>query len=68
MVGHTGNFKAAIRACEVVDECTAAVVKKALEKNYVTLIIADHGNCETTPILMEAQILLSTLKTLCLLF
>ena len=21
--------------------------KKALEKNYVTLIIADHGNCET---------------------
>ena len=47
MVGHTGNFKAAIRACEVVDECTAAVVKKALEKNYVTLIIADHGNCET---------------------
>ena len=46
MVGHTGNFKAAIRACEVVDECTAAVVKKALEKNYVTLIIADHGNAD----------------------
>ena len=47
MVGHTGNLNAAIRACEVVDECTATVVKTALAKNYAILIIADHGNCET---------------------
>ena len=47
MVGHTGDLKAAIKACEVVDECTGAVVKTALEHEYATLIIADHGNCET---------------------
>ena len=47
MVGHTGDLKAAVKACEVVDECTGAVVKTALEHEYATLIIADHGNCET---------------------
>lgn len=47
MVGHTGDLNAAIRACEVVDECTASVVATALEKDYAIIIIADHGNCET---------------------
>ena len=47
MVGHTGDFSAAIKACEIVDECVSEVVKSALEKKYVILIIADHGNCET---------------------
>lgn len=47
MVGHTGDLNAAIRACEVVDECTASVVATALKKDYAIIIIADHGNCET---------------------
>lgn len=47
MVGHTGNLQAAIKACETVDQCAHHVVKTALEKNYVCIIIADHGNCET---------------------
>ncbi|MDC3241009.1 2,3-bisphosphoglycerate-independent phosphoglycerate mutase [Flavobacteriaceae bacterium] len=47
MVGHTGDLKAAIKACEVVDECTDAVVTTALKHHYATIIIADHGNCET---------------------
>ena len=47
MVGHTGDFNAAVKACEVVDECVSEVVKSALDKNYAILIIADHGNCET---------------------
>lgn len=47
MVGHTGVFSAAIKACETVDQCVADIVEKALENNYVTLIIADHGNSET---------------------
>ena len=47
MVGHTGDFNAAVKACEVVDECVSEVVKSALDKKYVILIIADHGNCET---------------------
>tara|TARA_R110002096_G_scaffold436050_1_gene666126 strand:+ start:65737 stop:67257 length:1521 start_codon:yes stop_codon:yes gene_type:complete len=46
MVGHTGDMKAAIKACEVVDECTEAVVKAGLKKDYVFIIIADHGNSD----------------------
>lgn len=47
MVGHTGDMQAAIKACEAVDKCVKEVVETALENNYTTLIIADHGNCET---------------------
>ena len=47
MVGHTGVMDAAIKACEAVDTCVEAVVTTALEHNYTTLLIADHGNCET---------------------
>ena len=47
MVGHTGDMQAAIKACEAVDLCVKEVVETALLKDYVTIIIADHGNCET---------------------
>ncbi|GAA4049941.1 2,3-bisphosphoglycerate-independent phosphoglycerate mutase [Flavobacterium chungnamense] len=47
MVGHTGIMEAAIKACEAVDVCVKDVVETALENNYTTIIIADHGNCET---------------------
>ena len=38
---------AAIKACESVDVCTKDVVETALDHEYVSIIIADHGNCET---------------------
>ena len=47
MVGHTGSMKAAIKACESVDKCVEAVIKSANKNNYTTILIADHGNCET---------------------
>ena len=47
MVGHTGDMQAAIKACEAVDKCVEKVINAALANNYTTLIIADHGNCET---------------------
>ncbi|HZW63921.1 MAG TPA: 2,3-bisphosphoglycerate-independent phosphoglycerate mutase [Flavobacteriaceae bacterium] len=47
MVGHTGVMKAAIKACEAVDECVRDLVTQALAHHYTTLLIADHGNCET---------------------
>jgi 2,3-bisphosphoglycerate-independent phosphoglycerate mutase len=46
MVGHTGIMSAAIQACEAVDKC----VEKWLQRHcndYTTIVIADHGNCET---------------------
>ncbi|NKI27411.1 2,3-bisphosphoglycerate-independent phosphoglycerate mutase [Arenibacter sp. 6A1] len=47
MVGHTGDMQAAIKACEVVDSCAESVINAGLENGYTTLVIADHGNCET---------------------
>lgn len=46
MVGHTGDFKAAKKSVEVVDECVEKVVKKVLEKEGIALVTADHGNVE----------------------
>ena len=46
MVGHTGNFNAAIKACEVVDECSNRIIKESLNNNYSIMIIADHGNSD----------------------
>ena len=47
MVGHTGDLQAAIKACEAVDQCAAEVLDAALKQGYASLVIADHGNCET---------------------
>jgi len=47
MVGHTGDMQAAIKACETVDNCAEQVIKTALDHGYTTLVIADHGNCDT---------------------
>jgi 2,3-bisphosphoglycerate-independent phosphoglycerate mutase len=47
MVGHTGDMQAAIKACEAVNTCVEKVINAALANDYVTLLIADHGNCET---------------------
>jgi 2,3-bisphosphoglycerate-independent phosphoglycerate mutase len=47
MVGHTGVFEAAIKACETVDHCSKEVITSGLKNGYTILLIADHGNCET---------------------
>lgn len=46
MVGHTGDFQAAVKACETVDQCAQAVTESALAHGYATIIIADHGNSD----------------------
>jgi 2,3-bisphosphoglycerate-independent phosphoglycerate mutase len=46
MVGHTGVFEAAVKACETVDDCAQRVVEAALRNDYATIIIADHGNAD----------------------
>src|SRR5215813_6692282 len=46
MVGHTGNFEAAVQACEVIDECIGKVVDAAMSKKGKIIITADHGNIE----------------------
>ncbi|MGH7848201.1 MAG: 2,3-bisphosphoglycerate-independent phosphoglycerate mutase [Candidatus Binatia bacterium] len=46
MVGHTGNFAATIRACEVVDECIGKVVEATTRQKGTVMITGDHGNAE----------------------
>jgi 2,3-bisphosphoglycerate-independent phosphoglycerate mutase len=46
MVGHTGDFNAAVKAVQSVDQCLETIIPLAIEKNYKTLIIADHGNSD----------------------
>ncbi|MGS0534585.1 2,3-bisphosphoglycerate-independent phosphoglycerate mutase [Pseudoalteromonas sp. SaAl2] len=46
MVGHSGVFEAAVKACEAVDHCIGRVVAALEEFGGEALITADHGNAE----------------------
>lgn len=46
MVGHTGDFNAAICAIETVDKQLGRIYKKVEELGGILLVTADHGNCE----------------------
>lgn len=46
MVGHTGDFIAAIKAAEAVDNCLADLIPRLEALEYEMLVIADHGNSD----------------------
>jgi 2,3-bisphosphoglycerate-independent phosphoglycerate mutase len=46
MVGHTGNFDAAVKACEAVDTAIGRIVDALAKRGGECLITADHGNAE----------------------
>ena len=46
MVGHTGNYEAAIKAVEELDKCVSRLYNLAFKKDIILIITADHGNCE----------------------
>ena len=46
MVGHTGDYNAAIKAVETVDNCIDKILKNISLDEYTVIITADHGNCE----------------------
>ncbi|MGM0410782.1 MAG: 2,3-bisphosphoglycerate-independent phosphoglycerate mutase [Bacillota bacterium] len=46
MVGHTGDFDAAVKAVETVDDCLSKVIPKIEEMGGQVLLTADHGNSE----------------------
>ena len=46
MVGHTGDFAAAVKACEVVDKEVSRIIEFARKNGYTILLTADHGNAE----------------------
>jgi 2,3-bisphosphoglycerate-independent phosphoglycerate mutase len=46
MVGHTGNFAAAVKALETLDACVGRVVDATRQAGGEVLITSDHGNAE----------------------
>jgi len=46
MVGHTGEFEAAIKAVEAVDKCIGEIIPAIQKRGGSVLITADHGNAE----------------------
>ncbi len=46
MVGHTGDYEAAIKAVQTLDTCLGRVEQALLEVGGQALVTADHGNCE----------------------
>lgn len=46
MVGHTGVIKAIHQAIICVDNCLKLLEQQAIQKNWILLITADHGNVE----------------------
>lgn len=55
MVGHSGVFEAAVKACEAVDSCIGRVVDALKEYGGEALITADHGNAEQMANLKTGQ-------------
>ena len=46
MVGHTGNYGAAVKAIRTLDACVGALMEMCLKKRMAMLITADHGNSD----------------------
>jgi len=46
MVGHTGDLKATVAACEILDEQIKMLTKEVLKREGNLIITADHGNAE----------------------
>ncbi len=46
MVGHTGNYRAAIAAVEALDQCLGRLEEALARAGGEALVTADHGNCE----------------------
>uniref|UniRef100_A0A158PB90 phosphoglycerate mutase (2,3-diphosphoglycerate-independent) n=1 Tax=Angiostrongylus cantonensis TaxID=6313 RepID=A0A158PB90_ANGCA len=46
MVGHTGVYEAAVKACEATDAAIGRIYEACKANDYVLMVTADHGNAE----------------------
>ena len=46
MIGHTGNFKSAVKAVECIDQAIRPLIESAEKGECILIITADHGNVE----------------------
>ena len=46
LIGHSGNFQAAVKTVEVLDECLKRLSDEIMKTNGIMIITSDHGNIE----------------------
>ena len=46
MVGHTGNYEAAVEAIQALDQCVGRLMQKCELEKVTMLVTADHGNSD----------------------
>lgn len=46
MVGHTGNYEAAVKAVEAVDACVGQLMQACEKQEMAMILTADHGNSD----------------------
>ena len=46
MVGHTGDYKAAIKGVEATDKAIGIIYEACKRAGYVLFVTSDHGNAE----------------------
>ena len=46
MVGHTGNWNSAVKACITVDICLGKLIEVAEDNFYKIILLSDHGNVD----------------------
>lgn len=55
MVGHSGNFKASVKAVEILDESVGQLMNAILDSEGAMLVTADHGNIELKQHLISGE-------------
>lgn len=55
MIGHSGNFQAAVQAIEVIDESLNLLVQAVCARDGVMIVTADHGNIELKRSLVSGE-------------
>ena len=46
MVGHTGQYKPAVKACEATDVAIGRIKEACAKQGFIMLVTSDHGNAE----------------------
>ncbi|MCH8170672.1 MAG: 2,3-bisphosphoglycerate-independent phosphoglycerate mutase [Bacteroidetes bacterium] len=64
MVGHTGNFDAAVIAVETVDKCVGELLDVIKELNGIAVITADHGNSDEMFVFKNGEKIIKTSHSL----
>lgn len=63
MVGHTGDFKATVKAVEFLDAQVGKIAKALSKKNGTLIVTADHGNADCMLDVLDGREVANTFHT-----